>query len=106
VEGKQGGVQALNVCRAEMDKCCCRYNRIKKRDIQVPFLEMYQYYNAQMGSEDLLDNLVSVNYRMKKWWYPFYIHVDHVGNISTTTITPPPLCLRSTSVHQCPFSKK
>jgi hypothetical protein len=64
---------------AEMDKCCCLYNRVKKRDIQVPFLEMYQYYCAQMGGrcrfvgQPGLCPVYRVNYRMKKWWYPFYM---------------------------------
>jgi hypothetical protein len=36
---------------------------------------MYTHYNSKMGGVDLLDSMVSVyrvNYRMKKWWYPFY----------------------------------
>jgi hypothetical protein len=66
---------ASNVHGAKMDRCCRRYNRVEKRDIQVPIPAMFQHYNARMGGVDLLDNLVSVyrvNYRMKKWWYPFY----------------------------------
>lgn len=66
---------ASNKYSATADKTCRRYNRVERKEVQVPIPYMIREYNAKMGGVDLLDMMVAcyrVQYRMKKWWWPCY----------------------------------
>lgn len=66
---------ASNKYSADTDKTCRRYSRVERKEIQVPIPAMFREYNAKMGGVDLLDSMVAVyrvQFRMKKWWWPFY----------------------------------
>ena len=64
-----------NVTSAEPMQSCTRFNRTEKKKVPVPIPNCIVEYNAGMGGVDLLDNLVScyrVQWRIQKWWWPFY----------------------------------
>ena len=66
---------ASNKYDAIADKTCRRYNRVERKEVQVPIPTMIREYNANMGGVDLLDSMVAcyrIQFRMKKWWWPCY----------------------------------
>ena len=56
-------------------KHCTRFNRTKKKEVQVPIPNCIGSYYEGMGGVDLMDNLVScyrIQWRIRKWWWPYY----------------------------------
>ena len=70
---------------AEPNTTAVRYNKKKRKHVQIKQPNVIKQYNKHMGGVDLADNMVA-NYRIgirgKNWWWPIFSNYVDVSIIN------------------------